>query len=107
VGEESLAYRPLAEVEKEVNGRVLADYLQSYEVIWVKSRWHFTAHNAGTLFESTRFPSTKRKLWKYSAPDFRPLKSAHHSLVDLKFRGSLFSDKTRLDLGSLFHPWTW
>ena len=62
VVEESLAYNPLAEVEQEVNGRVLADYLQNYEVIWGKVKMALYS-NAGTLFKSTRFPVTMEYTW--------------------------------------------
>ena len=57
VVEESLAYSPLAEAEQEVNARVLADYPQSYEAIWVKFKMALYS-SAGTLFESTRFPGS-------------------------------------------------
>ena len=43
------------EVEHEVNGRFLADHLRNYEVICVKVKMALYS-NAGTLFESTRFP---------------------------------------------------
>ena len=56
--EESLAYSPLAEVEKEVSCRVLADSLyRAMKVIWVKVKLAVDI-NTGTLFESVRFPST-------------------------------------------------
>ena len=49
--------KPSAEAEHEGNGRVLATYLQNYEVIWLKVKMALYS-NAGTLFESTRFPGT-------------------------------------------------
>ena len=49
--------KPSAEAEHEGNGRVLATYLQNYEVIWLKVKMALYS-NAGTLFESTRVPST-------------------------------------------------